>query len=300
MSSQISFSVSLFQNSETNVGCEGNADSVSDILIATITAINDDEKYSVDITKKFIDNVKDSIFQAVLSSKPQILKKMFDEEESDIEWKINENIMTCSIEMELFTAVFVLQKEKIDENSMIPRQISKLQKRIDELVIYFAKQIEELRNSQKFFYLEMPNWTEIEKDVLNLFHKFDPEFRKYKSEQHNTTKEALEKGFIQHMTEEQKYAAWLSLLFHTQHFICVGADCALSKGCGAIGISNLVNAKFITSIEKPRFRKFVLGRYRENSDNLLFKTSIVSPCMCNNHKYGLIGSAYVGYVDFIK
>jgi hypothetical protein len=283
---QVNFTVTLAKEiGFTNVSIEGGA--ALNILVATITAkTSDDDKYVLDVTQGYIQQLEDSIFQSVLSRKPQILVKMFDEHE--VVYEIKDDCMLCSIEMDLFKADFILRKEQVDERTEFVKQISKLRKRVQELE----------ERVKSVAYLEMPEWGKIEQDVMDLFDQFDPEFKEYKAKQHNTTKDAIVKGFVGTMDSAKKYAAWLTLIFYREGRMFIDADACYTDNCGNGPVSNWINAKFIRSRDRPHFRKFTVGDGVPPQDNgkLVIKSLVTPRCGCHQHKYGQ-RSGYISYVD---
>ena len=120
----VSFSVVMAPDQEfTNMSAEGKV--LVNIPVATITAIKNDDKYVLNLTQGWIQQLEDPIFQTAMSRKPQILDQMFSGGH-EIQLEIKNSLMTCSIQMDLFTATFVLEREKLDDNAMF-RRVSDLQ-----------------------------------------------------------------------------------------------------------------------------------------------------------------------------
>jgi hypothetical protein len=279
-----------FIDISNNKELEGKSDKY-----ATMSAITlDDDIYNLIITKDWIDTIEDSFIQTIFRSKPNVIMKLFSGE-YNITHEINKNTLTCSIKHDILDVIFdfILEKEKVDDYVLLRRQIIRLERRVKELEVQ-----NEIEKSLE--YIDMPSWETIEKDVVELFDRLDPEYIKFKTEQQNTTREAMVQKFFSTFSPMKKYASWLTLLFYSDKKIIFDAQYSKFTECikYELHFVNIMDARFKRNNSCQKFRKFFITLDKTPKETNLLLKIITDSAMCTcNICLGRI-SICISYIDY--
>lgn len=277
-------------DSSSSSANEGNKSSIIYAFLTAVTA--EEDNYHLAITKEWIDHLSDTVAQILFRTKPKTIQKLFKGELGEGEVKANRDTLTLTIETDFTDFTFVLIKEKVDENALLRRHIARLDRRVHELEAHIERE-------ESPEYIDMPAWASIEKEVVALFDRLDPDYIKFKSEQVSTTREAMVQKFFSVFSTEQKYAAWLTLLFHQEKKMIFSADAATANSCGAGQIEGMNHGRFKRSAQSPKFRKFFVAKNTAADKSRIVLTALIGViCGCAAHKYGSCGSAVVSYIDY--
>ena len=277
--------------SDTYVKYESDEGTVPYVIITAMSE-DEDDKYFLKITRKYVDDISDIMVKTMIKTKPGIIAKLFSNAYQPVS-TIEDDKLVCIIDAGLLAFQFVLEKEIIDENTMLRKQLAKLSKRIEELE-------DEKAALEDSVYMDMPEWSSIENRVEKLYKQHDPEYQKFYREQVSTTNQEIIKKYFGAMNPLQKYQCWLTLIYNTgDHMSLVSAQ-AWFVACGQFLHANpkFILSRFKSNKTPSSFRKFfVTDNNPEKNCTIMLKTIASSNCGCNHHFINYSTIVCLSYID---